>query len=195
MTSGFQYQGNLAQSFANSMFEWNTKAAICLLTDDPQAGTLRLDHQVEPKRTVRDVLKDKHPPGQPVSPEVIVDNDPPEIHPIVFDQFDASLIRSTALRTTGSAGPSGLDAACWRRLCAFFNAACNSLSHSLAVSAKRLCTDMVDPIAIAPLLSCRLITLNKCTGVRPIGIGDTVRRIIAKAILTITKADIQEATG
>lgn len=74
------------------MFEWNTKAAICLLTDDPQAGTLRLDHQVEPKRTVRDVLKDKHPPGQPVSPEVIVDNDPPEIHPIVFDQTDVSLI-------------------------------------------------------------------------------------------------------
>ena len=54
---------------------------------------------------------------------------------------------------------------------------------------------MVDPIATAPLLSCRLIALNKCPGVRPIGIGDTARRIIAKAILTITKADIQEATG
>ena len=71
----------------------------------------------------------------------------------------------------------------------------NSLCHSLAVSAKCLCTDMVDPITTAPLLSCRLIALNKCPGVRPIGIGDTARRIIGKAILTITKADIQEATG
>ena len=143
------------------------------------------------------MLKDKHRPGQPVSPEVIVDNDPPEIHPIVFDQIDASLIISTVLRTTGSAGPSGLDAACWRRLCTFFNAASNSLCHSLALSAKCLCTDMVDPIATAPLLSCRLIALNKCPGARPISIDDTVRRIIAKAIciLTITKADIQEATG
>ncbi len=51
---------------------------------------------------------------------------------------------------------------------------------------------MVDPVATAPLLACRL---NKCPGVRPIGIGDTSRRIIAKAILTITKGDIQEATG
>ncbi len=113
----------------------------------------------------------------------------------MFEQIDASLIRTTALRTTGSAGPSGLDAACWRRLCTSFKAASNDLCHSLAASAKRLCTDMVDPIATAPLLACRLIALNKCPGVRPIGIGDTSRRIIAKAILTITKGDIQEATG
>ena len=104
--SSRKYQENLARSFANLIFEGNTKATIRLLTDNPQAGTLRLDDQIEPNRTVRDVLKDKHPPGQPVSPEVIVNHDPPEIHPIVFDQIDASLIRSTALRTTGSAGPS-----------------------------------------------------------------------------------------
>lgn len=73
--------------------------------------------------------------------------------------------------------------------------ASNSLCHYLTLSAKRLCTDMVDPIATAPLLSCRLIALNKCPGARPISIGDTARRIIAKAILTITKADTQEETG
>ena len=73
--------------------------------------------------------------------------------------------------------------------------ASNSLCHYLALSAKRLCTDMVDPIATAPLLSCRLIALNKCPGACPISIGDTARRIIAKAILTITKADTQEETG
>ena len=90
--SSCKHQGNLARSFANLMFKGNTKAAIHLLTDDPQAGSLRLDDQGEPNCTVRDVLKDKQPPGQPVFPEVIVDNDPPEIHPIVFDQTDVSLI-------------------------------------------------------------------------------------------------------
>ena len=51
----------------------------------------------------------------------------------------------------------------------------------------------VCPSAIAPLLVCRLIALNKNSGVCSIGIGDTARRIIAKAILTITRMGIQEA--
>ena len=41
----------------------------------------------------------------------------------------------------------------------------------------------VDPSGITPLLSCRLIALDKNPGVHPIGIGETVRRIIARAVL------------
>ena len=41
----------------------------------------------------------------------------------------------------------------------------------------------------------RLIALDKNPGVRPIRIGDTARRIIAKAILNITRQDIEEAAG
>lgn len=99
------------------------------------------------------------------------------------------------LRTTGAAGPSGLDAASWRRLCTSFKSTSNDLCHSLAITAQRLCTKFVDPSAIASFLACRLIALNKKPGVRPIEIGDTARRIIAKAILTVTRLDIQEAAG
>ena len=38
-----------------------------------------------------------------------------EPHPIYFDMVDGNLIRSTALKTEGSGGPSGLDAAAWKR--------------------------------------------------------------------------------
>ena len=44
-------------------------------------------------------------------------------------------------------------------------------------------------------MASRLIALDKNPGVRPIGIGDTARRIIAKAILNITRQDVQEAAG
>ena len=44
-------------------------------------------------------------------------------------------------------------------------------------------------------MSCRLIALNKNSGVRPIGICEVVRRIISKAILSITSGDIQDAAG
>ena len=43
--------------------------------------------------------------------------------------------------------------------------------------------------------SCRLIPLDKCPGVRPIGVGEVVRRIIEKAVMKIVKYDLQEAVG
>ena len=50
-------------------------------------------------------------------------------------------------------------------------------------------------MGLAPFLACRLVALDKCPGVCPIGIGDTVRRIMAKAVLEITRVDIQDAAG
>ena len=44
-------------------------------------------------------------------------------------------------------------------------------------------------------MACRLMALNKNAGVCPIGICETVRRIISKAILSVTKGDIQDAVG
>ena len=48
---------------------------------------------------------------------------------------------------------------------------------------------------VSPLLACCLIALDKCPGVRHIGIGDTSRRIMSKAVLKVVKGEIQQATG
>ena len=188
-------QKNLARSFANLMFQRKTKATLRLLSDQGKNAVLCLGDLVDEKRTVRDIIIDKHPPGQPAHPDSIIKDDPPDIHPVLFESIDASMIRSAALQTTGAAGPSGLDASSWRRLCTSFKSASFDLCHSLASAAKRLCTNFIDPATITPLLACRLIALNKNPGVRPIGIGATARRIMAKAILTVTRMDIQEAAG
>ena len=45
-------------------------------------------------------------------------------------------------------------------------------------------------------MACRLITLDKGDGsVRPIGVGEAFRRIIAKCVIQITKPNILDATG
>ena len=44
-------------------------------------------------------------------------------------------------------------------------------------------------------MACRLIALGKTPGVRPIGICETARRIIAKAILKVIRSDILDAAG
>ena len=44
-------------------------------------------------------------------------------------------------------------------------------------------------------LACRLIPLNKNPGVQPIGVGEVLRRIIGKAIMTVVNSDVLKATG
>ena len=68
----------------------------------------------------------------------------------------------------------------------------DALCHSLA---RRLCTQFIHPLILAPLLACCLVALDKNPGVRPIGVCEVVRRIISKAILFVIKGDIQDAAG
>ena len=83
----------------------------------------------------------------------------------------------------------------WRCLCTSHKGASRDLCASLATVARRICSSYVDPSSIRPLLACPLIALDKHLGVRPIGIGDTAHRIIAKAVLSIADPDIQDALG
>ena len=147
--------------------------------------------------TVKDILTDKHPPGQSLIHSALLDpvSSAQTVHPVVFECIDANLIRHAAKLTDGAAGPSGIDAHGWRRMCCAFQSASNELCHSLALFAKRICTTHLHHSGLAPFLACRLIPLNKHTGVRPIGICEVVRRIVSKAILFVIKGDIQEAAG
>ena len=83
----------------------------------------------------------------------------------------------------------------WRKLCTSFKKASSGLCHALALTAKCLAVELVDPVSISPLLGCQLVALDKCPGVRPIGIGEVPRRIIAKTILLVVREDIQSAVG
>ena len=187
--------------FVKEMSKGNTKAALRLLSKDNRGSALRLSDIVPSPEcahaSVLDILKSKHPSGGSPTEDSIVDgaHNPPAVHPVIFDSIQGLTIRSAALRTSGAAGPSGIDARGWRRLCSSFKSASDDLCHSLALLSRRLCTVLVDPEGLAPLMSCRLIALDKSPGVRPIGICEVVRRIIAKAILSITSGDIQDAAG
>ena len=80
-------------------------------------------------------------------------------------------------------------------MCSSFERASQTLCNSLAAVGRRLCTSVIDPIELMAFVACQLIPLDKKPGVRPIGIGDVPRRILAKAILYIIGNDIQLAAG
>ena len=188
----------VTRKFSNLMMKGKVRAALQLLTKETRAGPMRLDDVVEKSgKTVRDILKDKHPQPEPPHPDALLSTDivDSDFHPVLFDSITAEAIRKSALLTEGSAGPSGMDALCWRRLCTAFGEKSNELCSAIAAFAKRICSIYVDPSSSMAYTSCRLVPLDKCPGVRPVGIGEVVRRIVGKAVMKVVKRDLQEAIG
>lgn len=96
------------------------------------------------------------------------------------------MIRGAALRTKGSGGPSGVDATEFKRIldCKSFKSSSTSLFDALVTMTRKLCTEYINPHTIEPLVACRLIPLDKGEGaVRPIGVGEVLRRIMAKCVI------------
>ena len=89
----------------------------------------------------------------------------PSVHTILFDQLDGVVIRNMALKCKGAAGPSGLNAADWRKPCTKFQGPSRDLCNSLALLARRISTEFVDSIGLTGLVSGRLIPLDKKPGV------------------------------
>ena len=189
-------QDRLTRTFARLMFEGKVRAALRLLSQHDSVGVLNLDQEINGV-PVREILKDKHPPAQTANPSTLLPTSAHTVdfHPVLFEQVNGDMIRSAALQVNGSAGPSGVDAMGWRRMCTAFHGASKDLCDALAAVARRISTTFVDPSGLTAFIACRLIPLDKQPGVRPIGICETMRRIISKAILRVTKADIQSAVG
>jgi len=117
---------------------------------------------------------------------------PPQSHSVIFDSLNAAVIRSAALKTKGAAGllTAGVDCAplskvpqvsfvlLWLCLLAvsglhsFLQIFCHFSNHSVSL----------------------LLTSIPCS-VPPIGMCEVVRRIIAKAALSIIRDDIQASAG
>ena len=146
-------------------------------------------------KTVLDVLKEKHPAPGDITQEVLHGTSEKPFHPVIFEAIDSEVVRRAALHTEGSAGPSGIDAAGWRRMCTAFRKASDDLCHSLSSVARRVSCEYLDPTILNSFTACRLIALDKNPGVRPIGVAEVLRRIISKAILAIIGQDIKDAAG
>ena len=175
--------------FTRLVFQGKIKAAMRFLTEQSRGSFLPLSTPVG-ESTVFDELVKKHPDPSPATPLSLIisgTTDLQSCHPAIFDCLDGDLIFRTAVCIEGSTGPSGVDAMGWRHLCTSFRTASSDLCHSLALVARHFSTSFTDPEALQPLLNCRLIALDKNPGVRQIGIGETSRRIIAKADLSTSK--------
>ena len=116
----------------------------------------------------------------------------------IFGGVNSDLVRKCAIRTTGSHGPSRLGTNFWIKILynSTFGNASDNLCHAWVLLARMLCSEELgDPKNIEGIFASRLVPLNKSPGVRPIGVGKVLQRIIGKSILTVLKSDVLNFTG
>ena len=77
----------------------------------------------------------------------------------------------------------------------YFKTHGGNLRAQIAKFARIIATRYINPEYLEAYTSCRLIPLDKNPGIRPIGIGEVLRRIVGKSISWALKSDIQEAAG
>ena len=98
----------------------------------------------------------------------------------------------------GGSGPSGLDANGWRRILTSraFGTATLDLRKTFDKLMKKLCVEELEsPSSLESFVACRLISLDRKPGLRPIGVGKVLRRIAGKAVMMLLKNDITHAAG
>jgi len=143
-------------------------------------------------------LKEKNPEAQKAPLGTIVFGTIEEVPDVIYQQINAEMVRDAALRTKGSGGPSGIDANGFRRMlaCKSCKKSGTDLCAAIATTARKLCTEYVDPLSVEAILANRLIPLNKGEGAVPsIGVGEVLWRIIGKCVMKVTKPDVIDASG
>ena len=146
--------------------------AISTLQNEQNGGILDLQEKINGV-TVLQILKSKHLLSQPCDPALIVKDWPKTLpyHPSIFDRFNGHARRKATLETSDGHGPSGVNALEWRRYLTAFGSRSESLCRTKSKIAVRLATEEQDPTSLQAYNACRLIPLDKCPGVRPIGVG------------------------
>ena len=182
---------DISKEFVKKMSKGNINGAIKLLTNQMENGILPLNDET------LNMLKQKHPESQAAHEDVLLTDIPELIHSVRYEDITPDLIRRSAMRTNGGAGPSGLDGDGWRRIITSncFGTASTDLCTSIANLTKKVCTEIHSSKSLEPLMASRLIPLDKNPGLRPIGIGEVLRRIIGKSIATILRDDIKQSIG
>ena len=183
---------NKAKIFAKLVMEGQNNSALRYLSEADCDGVLPLTDDMMRQ------LQEKHPEAQEAKLGSLLFGPFEEVHDSLYQQIDGEMIRETALRTKGSGGPSGVDANGFKRIfaCKSFKKSGVNLCEAVATMTRRLCTEYIDPRTIEPILANRLIPLDKGEGaVRPIGVGEVIRRIVGKCVMKVIKPDVIDASG
>ena len=172
----------ISKQFADEMHKGNVNSAIKLLINNMESGILPLNND-----TLK-LLKQKHPKPAKACEDVLLPDKPESVHFKKFETIDGELVRKACMKTRRGSGPSGMDADGWRHILLSKNSgdAPNDLCKAIASVIKKLCTEKLRSNNIEALLASRL---------RPIGVGEVLRRITSKVVVSVLRKDAIASVG
>ena len=153
---------------------------------------------------IKQILLEKHPKSREVvDEEILLPHTAQNLPSIIFEEITSEEVLKLARKMKGSGGPTQVDSDIWRDfLCSkHFGNTSTNLCQAIADMTKRLCSEQIDPSCLEEFLAGRLMPLDKGKtkdgkpGVRPIGIGEVLRRLTGKLTVNVIKDDIIEAAG
>ena len=157
---------------------------------------------LKPTTAVVEKLRELHPVAGPILPNALIEGPLQPSPAAYFNSITEQEILKAASLTNGSGGPSLMDAKQWKRIICSgqFKNENKDLREQLAKFARKISTEIVDPDTLEAYVACRLIPLNKDPEslelqVRPIGVGEVLRRIVGKTISWALSEEIQKAAG
>ena len=143
------------------------------------------------------LMRQKHPEVFRATESILLTDDFEKVHPIKFECITEESVRKTALKTKGGSGPSAMDAEGWRRILTSkqFGNSSSDLCKTIVRMTRKLCTVEDQHQSLEAFVACRLIPLDKNPGLRPIGVGEILRRIAGKVVVSTIREDITESVG
>ena len=189
--------------FHRLMIEGKVRSAVRWITERERGGLLRAtdittaanSQAQKVEMPVMEALRLKHPaPGNTESShEAFLPY--PEPPPMVDLDITGAHVMHVARWLRGGAGPGGSDSSAWQDWLLRYGAQSERLRDSVAHLTRVTSNGSMPWRVLQALMSSRLIALDKCPGVRPIGIGECLRRVMAKAVMVVAGGDVRETCG
>ena len=181
--------------FTRLMLRGQVCSAVRFITDRVSGGGVLACNSPSgiPGKSVADVLQEKHPEPCSSGRDAFLPCD--SLQPVLDVDITADYVERVAHRIQGAAGPGGSTAMQWYSNLLRFGAYSARLRDAVAGLARRLANNVVKWEDIRALMANRLIALDKYPGVRPISIGEALRRVLGKVVALVTRADLEEVCG
>ena len=184
----------VAKTFESLVLKGKIRSAVRFATMRDKGGFLAPDATDEKTGlTVLEVLKGKHP--EAIIPDAEVLEEYSEVPDMVPLDTTSDTVTEVAAKLSGVGGPGGVDAVRLQQWLLRFGTGSHMFRGAVAGFTCWMVNETPPWAAYWALMANRLLTLDKCPGVRPVRIGEIWRRLLAKYVLHEAGAQVTEICG